>query len=84
MCLAVTGKVLEREGLSGTVELNGVRIQAGFHLVPDVKVGDYVLLHAGFAIQIVDEEEALETRSMVEELILPPGDLREDQQGEGS
>jgi hydrogenase expression/formation protein HypC len=83
MCLAVTGKVLEREGLSGTVELNGVRIHAGFHLVPEVEVGDYVLLHAGFAIQVIDEGEALETRAMVEELIMPPGTDDGGRGGEG-
>lgn len=71
MCLAVTGKIIEKEGFTGVVDMNGVRVNTGFHLVPEAKVGDWVLLHAGFAIQIIDEQEALETNALLDELFQP-------------
>jgi len=57
MCLAVPGKVLEIEGDRAKVDYGGVIRDANVSLVP-AKVGDYVVVHAGFAIEIMDEEEA--------------------------
>ena len=51
MCLAVPGKILSIEGMAGVVDMNGVEVNVGLQLVPGAKVGDYVLMHAGFAIQ---------------------------------
>ena len=68
MCLAVAGKVISIDGMTGVVEIGGIKRNAGLHLVPDVKVGDYVLLHAGFAIQIIDEKEAIETMKLLDEM----------------
>jgi len=68
MCLAVAGKVISIEGMSGMIEVGGIKREAGLHLVPGVRVGDYVLLHAGFAIQIIDEKEAIETMKLLEEM----------------
>jgi len=77
MCLAVPMKVVEREGDKGVAELEGVTREVALHFV-DAQVGDYILVHAGFAIQKVDEESALETielfRSMMSEGILEVGD----------
>jgi len=77
MCLAVPMKVVEREGDKGVAELQGVTREVALHFV-DAQVGDYILVHAGFAIQKVDEESALETielfRSMMSEGILEVGD----------
>lgn len=61
MCLAVPVKVLKIDGLKALVELGGLAHEASIMLVPDTRVGDYVLLHAGFAIQKLDEKEAEET-----------------------
>ena len=59
MCLAVPGKVTKLDSdLQATVDMMGIERQASMRLVPDVKVGDYVLVHAGFGIQVVDPEEA--------------------------
>jgi len=69
MCLAVIGKIVSRDGLTGVVDMNGVKVNTGFHLVPEAKQGDWVLLHAGFAIQIIDEKEAQETNALLEELL---------------
>ena len=55
MCLAVPMKVVKREGDKGVAELEGVTREVALHFV-DAQVGDYILVHAGFAIQKVDEE----------------------------
>jgi hydrogenase expression/formation protein HypC len=67
VCLAVPGKIITKEGETGTVELGGVKRTVGLHLVPESKPGDWVLLHAGFALQVVDEEEARTTLELLEE-----------------
>ena len=54
MCLAVPAKIIELEGTRATVEVPGNRFAADVTMVPEVKVGDYVLVHAGFAIEHYD------------------------------
>jgi hydrogenase expression/formation protein HypC len=65
MCLAVPGKIIDITGedtsRTGTVSFGGISKEACLTFVPEAKVGDYVLVHAGFAISIVDEAEAAET-----------------------
>ena len=62
MCLAVPGKVVKRnDGLKATVDMMGIERPVSLRLVPTAQVGDYVLVHAGFGIQIVNEQEAQET-----------------------
>ena len=65
MCLAVPGKLLSVTGSDttrmGTVSFGGVGKEACLAFVPEAKVGDYVLVHAGFAISVVDEAEAAQT-----------------------
>lgn len=65
MCLAVPGKVLaiagEHEFRAGQVSFGGVLKQVSLAYVPEAKVGDYVIVHVGFAISIVDEQEAHST-----------------------
>ena len=65
MCLAVPGKILNVRGSdtmrTGTVSFGGVSKEACLAFVPEAKVGDYVLVHAGFAISVVDESEAAQT-----------------------
>jgi len=68
MCLSVPGKVIEIEGARGEVDVAGNVVDADFTLTPDVQRGDYVLVHAGFAIQKYDEAEALETLRTLEEV----------------
>jgi hydrogenase expression/formation protein HypC len=63
MCLAVPGKIMSIEGedplfRSGRVNFGGVIKQINLAFVPEAKVGDYVLVHVGFAINTIDEEEA--------------------------
>jgi hydrogenase expression/formation protein HypC len=61
MCLAVPARVIEINEGAGRVDLAGVVREVSFALLPDARVGDYVLLHAGYALQKVDEAEAEET-----------------------
>jgi hydrogenase expression/formation protein HypC len=61
MCLAVPARVIDINEGAGRVDLAGVVREVSFALLPDARVGDYVLLHAGYALQKVDEAEAEET-----------------------
>lgn len=61
MCLAVPARITARSGETADVNLNGNRLIVSTVLTPDAAVGDWVLVHAGFAISVVDEREALET-----------------------
>jgi len=58
MCLAVPSKIVEIENSIATVDVDGVRRDVSLMLLDDVKLGDYVIVHAGFAISKVDEEVA--------------------------
>ena len=68
MCLAVPGKIVECENDRAVVDLNGNRVRISTQLLEEVKVGDWVLLHAGFAIQKLDEEEAKKTWEVLKEM----------------
>jgi hydrogenase expression/formation protein HypC len=69
MCWAVPAKIVEITGQSGKVELAGMVRQVGLQLLESPRLGDYVLVHAGFAIQKVDEKEALETLQLWREIL---------------
>ncbi len=68
MCLAVPMKLTKREEFFGVAELGGVKREVNLMLVPDAKLGDYVIIHAGSAIEILDEKEALKTIELFKEL----------------
>ncbi|NTU89414.1 MAG: HypC/HybG/HupF family hydrogenase formation chaperone [Actinobacteria bacterium] len=66
MCLAIPAQIIElSEGSLGTVEILGVTREVSFDLTPHVQLGDYVLVHAGFAIEVVSEEFAQETLDLI-------------------
>jgi len=68
MCLAIPAKILVVDGLEGDVELSGITRRVSLQLTPDAREGDYVLLHTGYAISLIDEDEARETLEMFREL----------------
>jgi hydrogenase expression/formation protein HypC len=68
MCLAVPARVTEINEGAGRVDLAGVVREVSFALLPDARVGDYVLLHAGYALQKVDEAEAEETIRLLRQI----------------
>jgi len=61
MCLAVPSKIIEINDALAKVEVDGVVREASLMLLEDAGIGDYVIVHAGFAISKVDEESALQT-----------------------
>jgi len=69
MCLAVPAKItrLEDSG-QGTVDYMGSEVKANFSLVPKARLGDWVIIHAGFVISLLDEEEARETLQLFKEM----------------
>ena len=72
MCLGVPGKVVELYEHAGmrmaTVDFGGVRKEACLEYIPDLAVGDYAIVHVGFAISQLDEESALETLRLLHEV----------------
>jgi hydrogenase expression/formation protein HypC len=68
MCLSIPAKVISVEGNMAKASVGGTIIDAGLHLVEDVKPGDYILIHTGYALQKISEEEAMETLKTIREL----------------
>ncbi len=68
MCLGIPVKVLEVDGQMAVVEIGGARRDVSLLLLEDVRPGDWVILHAGFAIQKMNEEEAEKTLALLREL----------------
>lgn len=70
MCLAVPTKVIRVNGMIATVDAQGARRDISLLLIPDeVSIGDYVLVHAGFAIQKLDDDAAKESLRLIEEML---------------
>jgi hydrogenase expression/formation protein HypC len=69
MCLAVPAKVVELRGDAATVDMEGVRIEISVLLVPDIKEGEYAIVHAGFAIGKLDKHEALESLKLIRQVL---------------
>ena len=68
MCLAIPARIIELEGDKAVVDAMGNRFKAKTTLLPNAKLGDLVLVHAGFAISTVDEEEAKKTWQLISEI----------------
>ena len=82
MCLAIPGKVISVEqnnGLrSGRIQFGGIVRQASLDFVPEAEVGDYVMVHVGYAISRVDEAEAHRTYELLEEMGALEAELPEE------
>lgn len=68
MCLAVPAKIISRDGDDAVADLHGNQVPVSTALVPDVEVGQWVLVHAGFAIQVLDCQTLEETWAVLEDL----------------
>ncbi len=68
MCLGIPARIESIEGEEAKVSLSGNTLRISIKLLDDVKIGDYVLVHAGFALQKVDEEEAGKTLELLKEI----------------
>ena len=68
MCLAIPAQIRSIDGVEAQVEIGGVGRSISLWLTPEAQVGDYVYVHTGFAISVVDEAEALESLRLLQEL----------------
>jgi len=68
VCLAIPARIVKLEGDSAVVDAMGNQFRARTTLLPQVKLGDLVLIHAGFAISMIDEDEARKTWQLIEEI----------------
>lgn len=68
MCLAIPALVKSIDGFQAEVDIDGVTRQVSIQLTPEVEVGDHVLLHTGYAINVIDAVEAEETLKLLREL----------------
>jgi hydrogenase expression/formation protein HypC len=69
MCLGIPAKVVQiDESKLGKVDYLGTKVKTNLSLLENIKVGDWVIVHAGFAISVLDEEEAQETLSLLREI----------------
>jgi len=68
MCLAIPTRIKSIEGQTARVELGGVEMEISLLFTPEARVGDYVIVHTGFAISVLDEEEAQETLRLLAEM----------------
>jgi len=80
MCLAIPSKITKVENNMAVIDVDGVRRECSLLLVEDAQVGDYVIVHAGFAISKIDEAAALETLALLKEAAA----LMEAKGGEGN
>jgi hydrogenase expression/formation protein HypC len=70
MCVAIPSKIISKDDLMATIEVYGARRQVNLMLLPEeAEVGDYVLVHAGFAIQKIDEEAGQESLKLFDEVL---------------
>ncbi len=83
MCLSIPGKIMEiyKDGslLMGKVDFGGVLKEVCLDYVPEAKTGQYVLIHVGFAISLLDEEEAQETLGILREMASLDDELSTDE-----
>ena len=68
MCLSIPAKILSIDGTTAKASVGGAIVNASLHLVEEAKVGDYILIHTGFALQKISEDEAIETIRMIDDL----------------
>ena len=68
MCVAIPSKIVAIKDNLGTIDVEGARRETSLLLIEEPKVGDYVIVHAGFAIQKIDETEALESLKVLRKL----------------
>jgi hydrogenase expression/formation protein HypC len=69
MCLAIPGKIILIKNNVADVDFGGIGRKVGLDLLPDVKIGDYIIVHAGFAIQILDTNDAKERLDIFKKIL---------------
>jgi hydrogenase expression/formation protein HypC len=83
MCLAIPAKIISIQDKEAVIDIGGIRREASLWLTPEARVGDYVLLHTGYAIAVLDEDEARETIELIE-AVAKAGEEEEEEEGNRS
>lgn len=83
MCLAIPMRITTVDDTLATIVTEGLEQRCSIALVPDAEVGDYVLVHAGFAISVIDEAEAHETLDLLREIIVFADEEADAEDGDG-
>lgn len=73
MCIGIPARLVERDGQAGVVELAGARRGISLALLPEARLGDYILVHAGCGLQVIDEQAAAETLQLLRGFLNEPG-----------
>jgi hydrogenase expression/formation protein HypC len=81
MCLAIPSKIVRIDSEMAVIDVDGIQREASLLLLEDVKVGDYVIVHAGFAIHKIDEAAAMETLDLLREAMSFAASMDEKTQG---
>ena len=81
MCLAIPSKIVKIENNMATIDVDGVKRRASLLLLEDAKVGEYVIVHAGFAINRIDEAAAMETLNLLREAAALVDQLNDESNG---
>ena len=66
MCLAIPGKLIEKEGNKGIVDLGGLNKEIDLTFVPEIEIGQWLIMHTGFGLEIISEQDALETIELLQ------------------
>jgi hydrogenase expression/formation protein HypC len=74
LCIAIPALIKSKKGKEAEAEIGGISRHISLWLTPEARVGDYVLIHTGYAISIIDQEEAEETLKLFREMADIPGD----------
>jgi hydrogenase expression/formation protein HypC len=67
MCLAIPSKIVSINGKKGIVDMGGIKKEVGLDFIPEAKIGNWILLHTGFGLEIISEKDALETIEAINE-----------------
>ncbi len=74
MCLSIPAKIIELDSNQAVVELAGSKLSVSTHLMEDLSIGDFVLIHSGFIIQKLSPEEAAETEQLLRDILTQEAD----------
>lgn len=79
MCLGIPAKIIRVDGDTGLASIQGATLEVGLQLLDEVQPGDYVLIHTGYALEKISQEEAQKTLALLEEINSgsPPADFEE-------
>ena len=67
MCLAIPGRLVEKDGIKGTVDLGGLNKEVDLTFIPEVEIGECLIIHTGFGLEIISEQDARETIELLQQ-----------------